>query len=98
VTFTILPDSSPPYGHYSFGCREQAWHLICNGGGWEQSVPQIKDANRFPDAATLRRCAWRRLLSLRSIRVLSCLFHVPTILAWDWAAATRNLLLEADST
>src|SRR5262249_12438101 len=24
------------------------------------------------------------LLSLRSIRVLSCLFHVPTILAWDW--------------
>ena len=98
VTFTILPDWSPPYGHYSFGCRQQAWHSICNGGGWEQSVPQIKDANRFPDVATLRRWTWRRLLSLRSISVLSCLFCVPTILAWDWGAAARNLLLEADST
>jgi hypothetical protein len=23
--------------------------------------------------------------------------QAPTILAWDWAAATRNLLLEANS-
>src|SRR5215470_15627632 len=25
LTFTILPHWSPPYGHYSFRCREQAW-------------------------------------------------------------------------
>jgi hypothetical protein len=24
-TFTVLPTWSPPYGHYSYCCRQQAW-------------------------------------------------------------------------
>jgi hypothetical protein len=63
-TFTILPIWSPPYGHYSCCCRQQAWESQCKGGGWEQSAPQIKDPNRLPDPATQRRWAFRRVLSL----------------------------------
>jgi len=27
-TFTMLPDWSPPSGHYSLHCRQQAWELL----------------------------------------------------------------------
>ena len=74
-------------------------------GGWEQSTPLTKDPNRFPDPATLRRWACRRLLSLWcDMQASRCwwpawrtIFRAPTILAWDWAAAARNLHLEANS-
>jgi hypothetical protein len=106
-TFTILPIWLPPYGHYSCCCRQQAWESNCAGdGGWEQSAPQIKDPNRLPDPATQRRWAFRRVLSLcfglkafglgwPGWRTFLC---APTILAWDWMAAGRNLLVEADSS
>src|SRR5262249_23420012 len=49
LTFTILPQWSPPYGQYSFRCREQAWEATVNhGSGWEQSAPQTKDPQRLP--------------------------------------------------
>jgi hypothetical protein len=101
-TFTIVPTWSPPYGHYSFRCREQAWESTCKSGGWEQSAPQTKDPDRLPDPATLRRWALRRLLSLCcSLKAFSpwlrTFFRAPTILAWDWPAAGRNLRLEAIS-
>jgi hypothetical protein len=104
-TFTILPSWSPPYGHYSLRCRQQAWDAVCaNGAGWEQAVPHCKDPARLPDPSTLRRWASRRLISLwcvakawiwglRAWRFL----QAPTILAWDWAAAGRILLLEVNS-
>jgi Domain of unknown function (DUF6431) len=105
-TFTILPTWSSPYGQYSFRCRRQSWESSCHGiGGWEQVSPQTKDPNRLPDPATLRRWACRRLLSLCcSLKFFwfcwpgwSTFFRAPTILAWDWAAAWRNLRLEAHS-
>jgi hypothetical protein len=105
-TFTILPVWSPPGGHYSVCCRQQAWESKCaSGGGWEQSAPQTRNPNRLPDPATQRRWAFRRVLSL-----CCCLtafetgwprwrtfLLAPTILAWDWAAAARNLHWEANS-
>jgi len=102
-TFTILPNWSPPYGQYSFLCRQQAWESRCNSAGsWEQSVPHTKDPARLPDPATLRRWASRRLLSLwcgmkARWPAGRTILRAPTILAWDWAAAGRNLHLEAKS-
>jgi hypothetical protein len=106
VTFTILPLWSPPGGQYSFACRQQAWESACNrDGGWEQCVPQTQDPDRSPDPATLRRWAFRRLLSLFCSLKTFCSFRhdwltflrAPTILAWDWMALHRNLHVEANS-
>lgn len=105
LTFTILPHWSPPYGQYTFRCREQAWEAAALGSAWEQSAPQTKDPHRMPDPATLRRWAWRRLLSLYScLKTLGfcsprwrSFLRTPTILAWDWPAAGRTLHLEANS-
>jgi len=105
-TYTVVPTWSPPYSHYSFRCRQQAWESNCNnGGGWEQSAPHTKDPDRLPDPATLRRWGFRRLLSLcGGLKAFwfwwpACqdFLRAPTILAWDWAAAGRNLRLEANS-
>ena len=105
-TFTILPTWSPPYGHYSLRCRQQAWESICEGSvGWEQSAPHTKDPTRLPDPSTLRRWAFRRLVSLWHC-LKACwpwgpagqkFLQAPTILAWDWVAAGRMLRLEASS-
>lgn len=103
TTFTILPSWSPPAGHYSFRCRQQAWQSGCNhAGSWEKSAPQTKDPDRLPDPATLRRWAQRSLVSLfcRWTGFRSwpdTLFRAPTILAWDWPAAARTLHWEANS-
>jgi len=104
VTFTILPSWSPPWGHYSFRCRQQVWESMCNGGcRWEQASPQTKDPDRLPDPATLRRWAQRTLVSLfcRWTRFWcwqpDTLLLAPTILAWDWPSAGRTLHLEANS-
>jgi hypothetical protein len=40
-TFTVLPGWSPPYGHYSFRCRQEAVEPAGESGSWEQSVPGI---------------------------------------------------------
>ena len=99
-TFTILPTWSPPHGHYSFHCRQQAAQQM--RGCWEQAVPNVKDPNRLPDPVTMRRWAARRLVSLSSLirtgfwQVLGWKFlSTPTILAWDLPAAGRILRLEA---
>jgi hypothetical protein len=85
---------------------QPSWEPSCNrGGAWEQAAPQCKDPNRFPDPATLRRWACRRLLSLCcSVKAFwfgwpgwQTFWRAPTILAWDWAAIQRNLHLEANS-
>lgn len=104
-TFTILPVWSPPNGHYSFACRQQAAQRIeLPGSGWEQSTPSLKDPTRLPDPSTLRRWAARRLVSLwSSMRTGLCaalggnFLGAPTILAWDLPAACRILRLEANS-
>ena len=102
-TFTILPTWSPPHGHYSLHCRQQAAErLQQQHRGWEQSAPHSKDPHRLPDPSTLRRWAVQRLVSLWSWihttfwQALGWNFlSAPTILAWDLLAARRILRLEA---
>jgi len=104
-TFTILPAWSAPHGHYSYCCRQEAWEAHCEGGGgWEQSAPHCKDPARLPDASTLRRWAFRKLVSLwfwiktgLGAILSPTLFTASTILAWDFAAAGHILRLEANS-
>jgi hypothetical protein len=105
TTFTILPSWSVPYGHYTLRCRQQAWDAVCSDREtWEQAAPLCKDPTRLPDPSTLRRWAWRRMISLWS-EAKACFsglnvgkfLRAPTILAWDWPAASRSLLLETNS-
>jgi len=103
-TFTVLPDWSPPSGHYSLHCRQEAWELLCQAdGNWERSVPDVADVSRSPDPSTVRRWAGR-LLNLGTL-LMAKLWQAtnwsaslpPTILAWDWTAIRRILPLEAKS-
>ena len=103
-TFTVLPDWSPPSGHYSLHCRQQAWELLHQvNGSWERSVPDVADTSRSPDPSTVRRWAQRllHLGVLLAVRLWLATgwsrWMAPTILAWDWTAIRRILLLEASS-
>ena len=104
-TFTILPTWSPPSGQYSFHCRQQAAEQIVQPpASLEQATPSVRDPDRLPDPATLRRWAARRLISLwssLSIGLWKALgwgfLDAPTILAWDLPAACRILRIEASS-
>ena len=103
-TFTVLPIWSPPYGQYSFRCRQQAWGLAGESGSWEQSVPDVRDPERLPDPSTVGR--WYRRLFILAILLSNGLWQgagwntsrPPTILAWDWSAISRILPVEADSS
>ncbi len=103
-TFTVLPDWSPPSGHYTLHCRQQAWELRHQADGtWERSIPDVADASRSPDPSTVRRWAGR-LLHLGTLLATKLwqatgwsVLMAPTILAWDWTAIRRILLLEASS-
>ena len=103
-TFTVLPDWSPPSGHYTLHCRQQAWDLLHQTGGtWERSIPDVADASRSPDPSTVRRWAGRllhlgTLLAAKLWQAAGWSISIsPTILAWDWTAIRRILLLEASS-
>jgi hypothetical protein len=103
-TFTVLPDWSPPSGHYSLHCRQQAWERLHQADAtWERSIPDIADASRSPDPSTVRRWAGRllclgTLLSTTLWRATGwSLATSPTILAWDWIAIRHILPLEANS-
>ena len=98
-SFTVLPAWSPPSGHYSYDCRRQADDAAADGN----LTPNCRDAHRLPDDSTLRRWAWRRLISLwiwtatLLPAVAPSFLGTPTILAWDFPAAGRILRLEANS-
>jgi len=103
-TFTILPDWSPPYSHYTLRCRQQAWESASQASNWEQSVPDVKDADRLPDPSTVRRWSWQLfalgvLVSIAMWAGAGWNTAVPsTIRAWDWNALSRILPVEADSS
>jgi len=103
-TFTVLPAWSPPFGHYSLRCRQQAWESARESGSWEQSVPDVRDPNRLPDPSTVGRWCWRlfflAILLSNKLRqgVGWSTSRSPTILAWDWSAISRILPVEADSS
>jgi len=103
-TFTILPVWSPPYGHYSLHCRQQAWESLRKGDSWEGSVPNTKEPDRMPDPSTLRRWAGRLfcLWILQAARLWQAMgwniFGPSTILAWDWNAVRLILPVEVNSS
>jgi hypothetical protein len=100
----VLPAWSPPYGHYSFRCRQKAWESAHQSASWEQSVPTARDPNRLPDPSTVAR--WSGGLFLIAVLLASKLWQSagwntsrpPTILAWDWSAISRILPVEANSS
>jgi hypothetical protein len=103
-TFTVLPDWSPPSGHYSLHCRQQAWELLRQADAtWERSVPDVSAASRSPEPSTVRRWAGRllhlgALLAAKLWQANGCSASTPpTILAWDWTSIRRILPLEASS-
>jgi len=96
-TFTVLPAWSPPYGHYSLECRQQAWDSLRDTDSWEKSVPDVKDPDRLPDPSTLRR--WAAQLFCFGVLLAVSLWQAtkwnisfaPTILNWDFIVAVRIL-------
>lgn len=55
-TFTFLPLFSLPYTHFSLLARFQSlWRRVQENCSWEKAVPKLKDADRLPDASTVRR-------------------------------------------
>ena len=55
-TFTFLPLFSLPYTHFSLFARCQAlWRRLKEHCSWEKAAPKLKDADRVPDASTVRR-------------------------------------------
>ena len=92
---TVLPAGLLPYGHYTVDTRQQALAALEEGAPLEQAAPPCRDPNRLPDPATLRRWVYRRLESLWCCLARApAIFRRPTILAWDWRAAARILMLE----
>lgn len=56
TTFTFLPLFSLPYTHFSLLARCQALRQrFVDYCSWEKAVPKLKDADRLPDASTVRR-------------------------------------------
>ena len=56
TTFTFLPLFSLPYTHFSLLARGQAlWRRAQEHCSWEKAMPKLKDADRLPDASTVRR-------------------------------------------
>ena len=76
-----------PGALYNLPAREQALDRLAAGETLEQAAPDCRDPDRIADPSTLRRWFWRRMESLRFL--LS-----PTLLAWDWRAAARMLIVE----
>lgn len=55
-TFTFLPWFSPPYGHYSWITRSQALRgYFVEQLSLESAAPLVKDPDRVPAPATMRR-------------------------------------------
>jgi hypothetical protein len=86
-TLTVLPAWCVPGAIYNRAAREEALGRLADGETLEGSAPDCRDPNRIADPSTIRRWFWRHLESLR-------FFASPTILAWDWRATARILIVE----
>jgi hypothetical protein len=97
-TFTVLPDWLAPSAPFTLRCRQQACERIAAGDSVEQATPQYEDPARSPDPSTVRRWAWRRLLSvwcwMKTGVQAGRFLRTTTILAWDLGAACRILPVE----
>jgi hypothetical protein len=86
-TLTVLPAWCVPNAPYNLPARQEALDRLVNGQTLEQAAPDCRDPDRVANPSTIRRWFWRRIESLR-------FFFSPTILAWDWRAAARILIVE----
>jgi hypothetical protein len=96
-TLTVLPAGCVPGASYSLTARRDAMGCLEAGLPLEQAAPDCLDPDRVVDPSTLRRWARRRLESLRlcaASRWASFLCP-PTLLAWDFRAGFRMLVVEA---
>ena len=97
LTLTMLPDWLIPGGHYSLRARQQAAELAGQPDRClEECVPFSADCDRSADPSTVRRWFRRRVVSL-VLSVLKKGMQPPTLFAWDWKAASRTLIPEANS-
>ena len=97
LTLTMLPGWLVPGGHYSLLARQQAADLAGEPGRpLEECVPGSADSDRSADPSTVRRWLLRRTESLW-LNLLGKWLHPPTLFAWDWKAASRTLIPEANS-
>jgi len=87
-TLIVLPAECVPGALYSLAARQQALDRLAGGCPLEQAAPDCLDPDRIADAATIRRWFWRRIQSPRFLN------WMPTLFAWDWRAALRNLAVE----
>jgi hypothetical protein len=87
-TLTVLPAWCVPGAPYSLPVRQEALQRLGEGVPAEQAAPHCRDPDRIADGSTIRRWFWRRVESLRFLR------WAPTLLAWDWRAASRILIAE----
>ncbi len=55
----------------------------------EEAAPTCQDPNRLPEPSTIRRWLRRRMESFWLF------LGTPTLLAWDWLAASRILIAES---
>jgi hypothetical protein len=88
-TLTVLPAWCVPGAPYSLVARQEAMKRLADGVPIEQAAPDCLDPDRIADPSTLRRWCRRRIESLFFL-----LYRAPTILAWDWRAASRILIPE----
>ncbi len=94
----MLPDWLVPGGRYSLTARQQAARLASEPQrAVEECVPDSADPDRCADPSTVRRWLRRRPESLR-LRLIANWPWPPTLLAWDWKAASRILIPEISST
>jgi hypothetical protein len=97
LTLTMLPDWLIPGGQYSLLARQQAADLAIEQGlPAEKCIPEDADRDRLADPSTVRRWFRRRVVSL-VLSVLKKRMQTPTLFAWDWKAASRTLIPEANS-
>jgi hypothetical protein len=62
---------------------------LAEGQTLEEAAPECRNPDRIADPSTVLRWAWRRIESLRFV-----LWPAPTLLAWDFRAVARILMVE----
>jgi hypothetical protein len=87
-TLTVLPGWCVPRSPYSLLARQQAIDRLCQGCPAEEAAPLCRHPDHLPDGSTVRRWFGRFFQGLRLLAL------PPTLLAWDWRAASRILIAE----
>jgi hypothetical protein len=89
LTLTVLPCYCIPGAQFSLPARAEAMARLAEGRTLEEAAPECHHPDRIADPSTILRWAWRRIQSLRFT-----FQRAPTILAWDFFAAARILMVE----